>query len=194
MAVFGQGLARQNREFLLFGRAGRLPGFGGLFGCFAPGGRADIGSVLGFGETAAASAAPARAAPSAIPALAFVRTFGRWSHRRRRGRGRFHYRMRRGGAFSGSRRHVLFGSQHLLFRGARDPVVFFVVFEEVGNLEERVAFQPDVNESGLHARKHTRYAPFLNAPGQRVFVAALKIDLDQLVVFEDRHFVLVAAC
>ena len=66
--------------------------------------------------------------------------------------------------------------------------VFVLEFQEVGDIEERVAFQSNIDKCRLHARKHAGYATFVNGAGQRVFVLALEVNLGQLIVFHQRHF------
>jgi hypothetical protein len=66
-----------------------------------------------------------------------------------------------------------------------DVVAMFV--EKVGNIEERVAFQAQVDEGRLHAWQHARYAAFMDAPGKRILVGALEVHFHQLIVFEKRY-------
>ena len=54
---------------------------------------------------------------------------------------------------------------HLFFGGADDGVVFVVIFEEIGDVEKRVAFQSDIDESGLHAGKNPSDTSFMDAAG-----------------------------
>ncbi len=86
----------------------------------------------------------------------------------------------------------LLQSQHALFDAADNLVVLLVVFEKIGNVQEGVAIEANVDKRRLHARQHASHPAFVNAARQRVFLLALKIDLNQLVVFEDRHSRLVA--
>jgi len=46
---------------------------------------------------------------------------------------------------------------------------------EVGNVEKRVALQPNVYEGGLHAWQNARHAPFVDGAGQCVFVFSFEI-------------------
>ena len=54
---------------------------------------------------------------------------------------------------------------HRRGRRLRMPVpviIIFQIFENVADVQERVAVKPDVHESGLHARKHSCYAAFVD--------------------------------
>jgi len=74
-------------------------------------------------------------------------------------------------------------------RGPFDLFAVFLVFkfQEVCDIEERVALQPEVNECGLHAGKHARYAAVVNGASEGVLVFAFVIDFSELVVFQDRE-------
>jgi hypothetical protein len=58
---------------------------------------------------------------------------------------------------------------------------------EVGNVEKGIAFQADVNERRLHARKHAGYAAFVDGSCKGVLVLALKINLREQIVFDQAH-------
>jgi hypothetical protein len=58
---------------------------------------------------------------------------------------------------------------------------------EVGNVEEGVAFQADVDESRLHAWKNAGYAAFVNGSCKGVLVLALKINFREQIVFDHAH-------
>src|SRR5579885_705212 len=77
----------------------------------------------------------------------------------------------------------------LLIGNSVDVLMFL---KKIGNVEERVALQTQIDEGRLHARKDARYTAFVNAARQRIFIGSLKIDLDQLIVFEDGYFRLMA--
>jgi hypothetical protein len=68
-----------------------------------------------------------------------------------------------------------------------DLVVLFVVLEEVGNIQERVPIQSDIDECRLHSGQNTRDPAFVDAAGQRILVFALMVDFDHLVVFDHRY-------
>ena len=66
---------------------------------------------------------------------------------------------------AGGGRHALFEPQHLLLHVTHHLVVLFVVFEEIGDVQERVALQADVDKGRLHARQHARNPAFMDAAG-----------------------------
>ncbi len=65
-------------------------------------------------------------------------------------------------------------------------VGFFLIlkFEEVGHIEEGVAFEAYVDKCRLHAGQNPGYAPVVNGTGQCVFVFAFVIDFRELIVFK----------
>ena len=63
-----------------------------------------------------------------------------------------------------------------------------VLFEEVRNVEKRVAFEAHIDESRLHSGQHARDAPLMNAAGERIFVGALEVNFHQLIVFDESYF------
>ena len=64
-------------------------------------------------------------------------------------------------------------------------VGLFLVFQlhKVGDVEEGVALQPNVDKCRLHAGEHPGDAPVVNGSGQRVLVFAFVIDFRELIVF-----------
>jgi hypothetical protein len=56
--------------------------------------------------------------------------------------------------------------------------IFAMFFEEIRYVQEGVALEPQVHKCGLHSGKHARDTPFMDAARQRVFLAALEIDLN----------------
>ncbi len=56
-------------------------------------------------------------------------------------------------------------------------------FQEVGDVEEGVALQSDVDKCRLHAGKHTRDASVINRTRQGVLVFAFVVDFRELIVF-----------
>jgi hypothetical protein len=78
------------------------------------------------------------------------------------------------------------------FRFLKDLVILFLVLiEEVGNIEEGVAFEADIYERRLHSREHATDAALVNTTYQANVGISFKIHLDELVVFEHGHFCLV---
>jgi len=70
-------------------------------------------------------------------------------------------------------------------RGFFELVRLFLVFEldEVGDVEEGIAFQAEVDKSRLHARQNARHAPVVNGTREGVLVFAFVIDFRELIVF-----------
>jgi hypothetical protein len=105
----------------------------------------------------------------------------RWDIRHRR---RFRRHGRRG--YDRGRRHAV-QLEDLILHAGDDLVVLFVVFEEIGDVQKCIAIQADVDKRRLHARQDSRHAAFMNTAGQRIFVLALVVDFDYLIVLENRH-------
>ena len=104
-----------------------------------------------------------------------VRCFGglivyanmRGTHRfGRNGRRRFHInRLERRSGRSGGAEHLAALVLHLLnffLGGGYDVVEFFEIFEEVADVEESVAIEPDFDEGRLHARQHASDTAFVD--------------------------------
>lgn len=91
-----------------------------------------------------------------------------------------------------SRRRGRRGFNHLLLPRHRDFVklafLLFREFEEIGNVKERVAFQANIHEGRLHARKYPGDAAFVNGSCQGVFVLAFEIDFRELIVLNQPDF------
>ncbi len=77
---------------------------------------------------------------------------------------------------------VLAGTCRSLFQF----VGFFLIFEfeEVGDIEECVALEADVDKCRLHAGQNAGYAAVIDRPRQGVFVFAFVIDFRELIVFK----------
>ncbi len=67
--------------------------------------------------------------------------------------------------------------------------ILIVLFQlhKVGNVEEGIALQANVNEGRLHARQHAGYAAFVDGPCQRVFIFAFEVDFGEKIVFHQAH-------
>jgi hypothetical protein len=50
---------------------------------------------------------------------------------------------------------------------------------KVGDIEERIALQANVNESGLHSGKNASDASFVNGTCQGVFVLAFEVNFSE---------------
>jgi hypothetical protein len=57
-------------------------------------------------------------------------------------------------------------------------IVIFQIFKNVGDIEECVAVETDVDESRLHTGKNASDAAFVNAADEGEFFFALDIDFD----------------
>ena len=57
-------------------------------------------------------------------------------------------------------------------------IVVFQIFENVADVQERIAVQTDVHESGLHAGKDAGDFPFVDAADQRELLFPLDVDFD----------------
>ena len=57
-------------------------------------------------------------------------------------------------------------------------IVIFKIFENVADVQEGIAVEPDVHESGLHARKHPRNAALVDTTDQRELFFALDVNFD----------------
>jgi len=77
--------------------------------------------------------------------------------------------------------HIRRASWRTESRGMRllvPVVVVFQVFEYVADIEECVAIQADVHESGLHARKDAGDFAFVDDADERELFFALDVDFD----------------
>ena len=59
---------------------------------------------------------------------------------------------------------------------------------EVGDVEERVALQANVDKRRLHSGKYAGYASFVDGTCQGVFIFALEVDFREQIVFDHPHF------
>jgi hypothetical protein len=57
-------------------------------------------------------------------------------------------------------------------------IVVFEIFENVTDVEEGIAIQADIHESGLHARKDAGYFSFVDAADESEFFFAFDVNLD----------------
>ena len=72
-----------------------------------------------------------------------------------------------------------------------DSFELFFFVEEVRDVQEGVAFKANVDESGLHAGQNPHHAPFVNVSDDSlVLFSAFYVELRDLVVFNDRNFLL----
>jgi hypothetical protein len=71
--------------------------------------------------------------------------------------------------------------------GALKLFAIFLLFQEIGDVKEGVAFKANIDEGRLHSGKHPGYAALVDGPCQGVFVFAFVVDFGELVVFENRQ-------
>lgn len=57
-------------------------------------------------------------------------------------------------------------------------IVILKIFENIADIQEGIAIETNVHESGLHARKHSGYAAFVDATDKRELFFALDVDFD----------------
>ena len=70
----------------------------------------------------------------------------------------------------------------------RQGDVFFAVFTffgKIGDVEEGIAFEANVDEGRLHAGKDAGDAAFVDGASEGVFVLAFVIDFRQTIVFDE---------
>ena len=84
-----------------------------------------------------------------------------------------------------------FGGRLFDFGGARLPLILFQVFEEVGDVEEGVAVEPDVYKRRLHPGQDPGDAAFVNAADQPKLFFPLNVDFDNLTLLHQRDLGLV---
>ena len=68
---------------------------------------------------------------------------------------------------------------------ARLAVVVLEVLDDVGDVEEGVALQAEVDEGRLHAREHLGDAPFVDVADDGAVARPLDPQLDDLALVED---------
>ena len=57
-------------------------------------------------------------------------------------------------------------------------IVVFQIFENITDIEEGVAVEADIHESGLHARKDAGNSAFVDAADEGELFFALDVDFD----------------
>ena len=72
-----------------------------------------------------------------------------------------------------------------LFVARLQPFEFLDCVDDLGDIEERVALQADVNERGLHAGEDLRDPPLVDIANDTARLLALDEDLDDLIVLEN---------
>ena len=66
-------------------------------------------------------------------------------------------------------------------------VVMLFQLHKVGNVEEGVAFQADIDKRRLHARQNAGDAALIDGACEGVFVFALEVDFREQIVFHQAH-------
>ncbi len=70
-----------------------------------------------------------------------------------------------------------------------DSFKLFFFVEEVRNVKERIAFESDVDEGGLHSGQDPHHASLVNvADDSLMLFSTFNVELSDLVVFNDRNF------
>jgi hypothetical protein len=72
-----------------------------------------------------------------------------------------------------------------------DSFKLFFFVEEVGNVKERIAFESDIDEGGLHSGQYPHNASLVNVTDDSLMLfSTFDVELSDLVVFNDRDFLL----
>ncbi len=69
----------------------------------------------------------------------------------------------------------------------RQILVRLLQLHKIGDVQEGVALQANVDKSRLHAGQHARHAAFVDGPGEGVFIFALEVDFREQIVFHEPH-------
>jgi hypothetical protein len=77
------------------------------------------------------------------------------------------------------------GGGFLLLVARLEPVELLGGRDDLGDVEEGVALEADVNEGGLHAGQHLRHPALVDVANDAALAFPLDEDLDDLVVLED---------
>jgi hypothetical protein len=192
-AVLGKGLTGEDQKIGGVGCiGGRRLGLEDRFGV-----ELDFGDRVGAGRVelrigqatatallAAAAASTASSAAVVVTARRHGRRGGHWSELFHHGRGGVQGRLAGGSLFDarfgrsgdGRRWRRAVELEDFLLNAGYDLVVFLVVLEKIRDVEKRVAFQADIDESRLHARQDARNPAFVNAAGQGIFLFALIVN------------------
>ena len=84
-------------------------------------------------------------------------------------------------------------NRDLVLVAGLEPVELLDGVDDLGDVEERVALEADINEGGLHAGQHLRDPALVDIADHAALTLALDEDLDDLIVFEDRDTRVVVA-
>src|SRR5262249_12645878 len=75
-----------------------------------------------------------------------------------------------------------------VFDSRYDLLVLLSILEEVGNIEEGVALQTDVDEGRLHPRQNLRHLPFIDVADYALRTMPFDVVLDEFVILEYGEF------
>jgi len=67
-----------------------------------------------------------------------------------------------------------------------------LIVGKIGHVEERVPFETEVDEGGLHARENAGDAPLMDAAGEGILVGPLEENLYKDIVLKYGHLGFVA--
>jgi hypothetical protein len=70
--------------------------------------------------------------------------------------------------------------------------ILMMVVGKVRDIEEGIAFQPQVDECRLHTGEHAGDPAFVNAAGEGILVGALEENLYEDIVLKNGHLCFVA--
>ena len=73
-----------------------------------------------------------------------------------------------------------------------EPLEFLDRVDDLRNVQERVALEPDVDEGRLHPRKHLGHSSFVDVANDAALILAFDENFDDLIVLENRHARVVA--
>jgi len=79
--------------------------------------------------------------------------------------------------------------RHRFVAGYAIDVLMFL--QKIRDIKKRVPLKAQVDKRGLHSRQNARDASLVNAARQRILVGALEVNLDELIVFNQRDSCLV---
>src|SRR6185436_3264848 len=77
-------------------------------------------------------------------------------------------------------------NRDLVLVAGLEPVELLDRVDDLGDVQERVALETDINEGGLHAGQHLRDPALVDIADNAPLTLAFDEDLDDLILFEDR--------
>ena len=76
----------------------------------------------------------------------------------------------------------------LVFDTRDNLLVLLSVLKKIRNIKERIPFETDIDEGGLHSRQYFRYFALINVTNDTLRAMAFYVKFNEFVVFEDRNF------